>query len=69
MGSKMTKQEQAHWESLIGRSIENPNEFLIGQMDCKEGGSAGFRDGFGEDYERGFWTQYQLDELKVDLNG
>ena len=63
----MTKDAIKYWEGLLQAPIVNPTEFFTGQQDCKEGGWAGFRDGFGEDYERGFWAQYQINELRVKL--
>ena len=61
----MTKQEKAQWESLTGRPIENPNEFFMGQMDCKEGNPE--KQGMGECYLRGYAAQYQLEQIKSQL--
>lgn len=62
----MNKEEIARWEQLIKRPIINPNEFFMGSRDCIEYGFSGFRQGFGADYERGFWAQYQSDELRIN---
>ena len=58
----MKSEEIARWEELIQAPIENPNEFLVGGLDCRNGV---FRKGFGKDYERGYAAQYQMNEIKA----
>ena len=44
------------WENKIGTTICNPNEFMDGVRDCREGNK--HRNGMGHDYDRGFCAQY-----------
>lgn len=48
-------------EDLVGQPIANPEEFLSGMRDAKHGRQ--HKQGMGSEYDRGFSTQYQLEQL------
>ena len=51
------------WEKLLGVTIKNPPRFLEGVNDCVKGDR---RENMGDDYELGYGSQYQIEQIKND---
>ena len=64
--SKHIKTAIEWWEQRIGIPIHNPNEFMDGVRDCRDGND--IRRGMGHDYNRGYCAQYTHEQNLNELS-